>query len=235
MASLLVGDAAAAIGSLGEVWEHKVSEGIDEPGVFPVAPELAAALSITGDVDQARAVVDRLAELSERQSHPWGQAATARARGHLLLAERDDERAAWAFAEAATRFESLDMPFPSGRAQIWLGVVLRRARRFREARATLERAAAQFDALGSPGWAERARGELGRVGGRRASGTGLTPTESKVAGLVARGLPNKRIASELVITAGTVEAHLTRIYAKLGVRSRTELAGLLASGDERSI
>jgi DNA-binding CsgD family transcriptional regulator len=235
MASLLVGDGAAAVRSLGKVWKHKLSEGIDEPGVFPVAPELAAALSMTGDLDQARTVVDRLAAQSERQSHPWGGAAAARARGHLLLAERDDEGAAQAFAEAAARFESLDMPFPSGRAQLWLGVALRRARRLRDARETLERAAAQFDELGSPGWAERARDELRRIGGRRAPGTGLTPTERRIAELVARGLANKRIASELVVTVGTVEAHLTRIYAKVGVRSRTELAAWLAGGDERSI
>ena len=82
-----------------------------------------------------------------------------------------------------------------------------------------------FDALGSPGWAAHAREELAGVGGRapRAAGE-LTPAERRVAELAAAGRSTKEIALTLVVSGRTVEAHLRRIYAKLGVRSRAQLA-----------
>ena len=85
---------------------------------------------------------------------------------------------------------------------------------------------AAFDELGSPGWAEQARSELARVGARRRKApTGeLTPTEQRVVELAAAGLANKEIARKLFVGVHTVEVHLTHAYAKLGVRSRTQLA-----------
>ena len=98
-------------------------------------------------------------------------------------------------------------------------------RRWRVAREALTAATEAFDALGSPGWAEQARAELARVGGRkpRTDATELTQTEHQVARLAASGQTNKEIAQALFVTTHTVEAHLTSVYAKLGVRSRTEL------------
>jgi len=83
--------------------------------------------------------------------------------------------------------------------------------------------------MGSPGWAEHARSELARVGGRRAPQTGeLTPAERRVAELAADGLANKEIAQALFVTVRTVEVHLKHAYAKLGIRSRTQLARRLS-------
>ena len=91
---------------------------------------------------------------------------------------------------------------------------------------SLEQAADAFAAIGSTGWAERARTELSRVGARRPRPTGeLTPTEERVVALAAEGLANKQIAQALFVTVHTVEVHLSRAYAKLGVRSRSQLAG----------
>jgi DNA-binding CsgD family transcriptional regulator len=73
-------------------------------------------------------------------------------------------------------------------------------------------------------WAERVREELARVGGRAPSGDDLTPTEEKIARHVALGLTNREVAATLFVTPKTVESALTRVYRKLGVRSRTELA-----------
>ena len=86
--------------------------------------------------------------------------------------------------------------------------------------------------LGSTGarlWAEKARAELGRISGRRTSSDELTETEQRVAELAARGDTNKEIAARLYMGVSTVEAHLSRVYRKLGVRSRTELAGRVAT------
>ena len=96
-------------------------------------------------------------------------------------------------------------------------------------RRALEAAAEAFDTLGSPGWAELARAELARVGGRkpRTDANELTHTERQVAELAAAGRTNKEIAHALFVTTHTVEAHLSKAYAKLGIRSRTELAAQL--------
>lgn len=88
----------------------------------------------------------------------------------------------------------------------------------------LTEARAEFERLGARCWVERTDEEAGRLGGRSPAGQALTASELRVAELVAEGLSNKEVAVRLVVTVRTVEAHLSKIYAKLGVRSRTELA-----------
>ena len=117
-------------------------------------------------------------------------------------------------------------PFGRARAQLALGTVHRRARRKRAARDAIEAAISGFDELGAPVWAERARAELGGIGGRTRT-EGLTPAESRVAALVAEGPTNREVAAALFLGERTVESHLSHVYAKLGVRSRTELARAL--------
>ena len=87
-----------------------------------------------------------------------------------------------------------------------------------------------FDELGAQVWADRARAELGRIGGRAPSTGVLTPTERRAAELAAQGYSNKEVASLLFVSPKTVEANLSRVYAKLGVQSRIELVRRL--GDE---
>jgi DNA-binding NarL/FixJ family response regulator len=111
-----------------------------------------------------------------------------------------------------------------------LGRVQRRATHKREARATLEAAASAFDALGARRWADNAREELGRIGGRAPARGTLSETEQQVVALVTQGLSNKEVASALFVTPKAVEANLSRVFAKTGVRSRSELAALAASG-----
>ena len=99
----------------------------------------------------------------------------------------------------------------------------RRAKHRAAARQSLNTALQIFERLPAPLWADRVRDELRRIGGRTST-QGLTNTEQRVADLAVRGLSNQQIAAELFVTGKTVEAHLSRIYHKLGVRSRTELA-----------
>ena len=96
------------------------------------------------------------------------------------------------------------------------------------ARVALGRALEVFDQLGAPLWAEKTAQELARIPGRTPTSGELSETERRIAELVASGLANKEIAAQLFITVRTVEGNLTRIYAKLGVRSRTELVSRLA-------
>jgi DNA-binding CsgD family transcriptional regulator len=110
-----------------------------------------------------------------------------------------------------------------------LGAVERRAKRWADARRSLGEAHLTFDGLGARLWAVRAREELSRVPGRAPRGSRLTPTERRVAELVAEGRTNKEVAGALFVTVKAVEANLSRVYAKLGVRSRTELANRFAA------
>jgi DNA-binding CsgD family transcriptional regulator len=181
-------------------------------------------------LEQARAVTARLEQLAEEQDHPWGRITARRCAAQTALALAYDEAAATALEHAADEYTRLGLRFDAARSLIALGREQRRSRKWGAGRSTLQRAEAAFDELRSPGWAEEARSELSRVGARRPSPAGeLTPTERRVAVLAAQGLANKEIAQALVVSVSTVEFHLSNTYAKLGVRSRTQLAARLAA------
>jgi DNA-binding CsgD family transcriptional regulator len=229
IAELLRHEPAQAAESLREVWEHTRREGVDEPGVFPVAPDLVEALVELGELEEAREVTDRLRTLSEEQEHPWGLATAKRCDALVRLASGPDDAAAEDLAEAAEAYGALGLRFDRPRTLLALGRSQRRLRKWGVARAALDQATAEFDALGSPGWAEQARAERARVGGRRPrTDGGLTPAERRVVELAVDGLANKEIARSLFVSVRTVEVHLKNAYAKLGVRSRTQLARRLS-------
>ena len=224
-AALAASEPARAVESLRAVWQHCEHEGVDEPGVFPVAPDLVEALVELGEREEATAVVARLQILAAAQDHPWGLVAVRRSDALLQLAAGWDDAAAAALDGVAAGYGELGLPFDRARTLLALGRGQRRAKKWGAARASLEQAVAELDALGSPGWAEQARSELARVGARRPSQAGgLTPAERRVAELAADGLANKETARALFITVRTVEVHLKNAYAKLGIRSRTQLA-----------
>jgi DNA-binding CsgD family transcriptional regulator len=230
VSALLAHEPERAIESLRAVWAHTAAEHVDEPGVFPAAPELVEALAQVGELDEARAVTERLAALAEAQEHPWGRATAARCEAVVrLAADSYDEDAAALLTRAADEYGRLGLAFDRARALFSLGRAQRRLRKWGAARESLQAAADAFAALGSPGWEDLARSELDRVGARKPSASGeLTPTEQRTVGLAADGLSNKEIASKLYVTVHTVEVHLSRAYAKLGVRGRAQLAARLA-------
>jgi DNA-binding NarL/FixJ family response regulator len=230
---LLAHDVERARQRLGAVWQHTEAEGVRDPGAFPVAPELVEALAEVGELDEARAITARLDELGAQQDHPWAQVTARRCASLVALALVHDEAAATALAGAADDYARLGLRFDAARSLLELGRAQRRLKKWRAARAALDRAAASFDELGSPGWAEDARRELERVGARRPAQAGeLTATERRVAELAAGGLANKEIARTLVVSVSTVEYHLSNAYAKLGIRSRAQLGARLAAPAE---
>jgi DNA-binding CsgD family transcriptional regulator len=149
--------------------------------------------------------------------------------------EGDLDLALAALDRAVTEHDRMRCPFERGRSLLVLGSVRRRARQKRAAREALEQALGIFDELGASVWAQRAGEELERISGRRPGGGQLTATEERVAWLAAQGLANKQIASALHMSVHTVEAHLSRTYRKLGVRSRAALAGRLAASGEQAV
>jgi len=127
--------------------------------------------------------------------------------------------------------ERLPMPFELGRTFMVLGSIRRRDRLKRSAREALERALEIFQELGARLWVAKVHAELGRIGGRRAAAGELTEAERRVAVLAAAGRTNREIADTLFTSVRTVEGHLSHIYGKLGIRSRTELSVFLDEAD----
>ena len=222
---LLAREPEAAVGYLRPVWEHSQREGVRDPGTFPAAPDLVEALAELGRVDRALEVTSGLEQVAVEQRHPWGLASAKRCRGVVGLAESYEEPSADLLVEASRDYAQLGLQHEAARSLLSLGRAARRYKKWGKARVTLERAAAAFDELGSPAWADAARSELSRVGARRPAQVGeLTATERQVAELASEGLSNKEIAQRLVVTVSTIEFHLSRTYAKLGIRSRSQIA-----------
>jgi DNA-binding CsgD family transcriptional regulator len=156
-----------------------------------------------------------------------------RCRGLVAAVCGDIAEAAALLADAAERHEAAGDAFGRARALLALGVVRRRQRQKRAAREAIVAALEGFDQLGAATWIEKARAELGRIGGRTRE-EGLTAAERRVAALVAEGRTNKQVAAALVLGERTVETHLSHVYAKLGIRSRAELARTFRSAEQSS-
>jgi DNA-binding CsgD family transcriptional regulator len=227
---LSLSDHRAAVEWLWPVAERFRSSPTVDPGLphiihIPDAVEALVGVARSEDAETLLAVWERV---GERDGRPRVRATAARGRA-LLAAERGELDSALVHAvEALEHHRELAVPFERARTLIVLGSLQRRLRQKAAARASLGEALASLEAMGAALWADRARAELARIGGR-ARTSGLTPTEERVAELVAEGRSNKQVADALFVSVRTVEANLTRIYAKLGIHSRTELAaGLLA-------
>lgn len=228
---LAVGDLEAAGAHLRELPARLLAGGINDPTI-PVWADAIETLVALGELARARSYLESYESNSLRLGSPWALAAAGRCRGLLATAKGDLEAAFSAYAVAIDTLEGVDFPFELGRTLLCLGSARRRARHKRLARDALEDAHAIFERLGAVLWVPKAEAELRRISGRRrASVEDLTEMETRVAGLAARGRSNKEIAAALFVSVHTVSAHLSRVYGKLGVRSRTQLAARLGAAD----
>ena len=204
--------------------------GFRNPGVRPVYADAIEAQIGAGDLE-VESLIDELERRGRALDYPWARAVAARCRGLLLAARGNLQAAIGELERALAEHQRSTQPLERGRTLLCLGSAYRRAKRRGDARRTLTEALELFDELGAPLWAERAAAELARVPGRAPAAGGLSETERRVAELVAEGLSNKEIAARLFVAVRTVEANLSKVYAKLGVRSRTELVGRLGRQD----
>jgi DNA-binding CsgD family transcriptional regulator len=188
------------------------------------------ALIELGRCDEAGELLDWYEGNARRLERASALAASSRCRGLLAAASGHVDDAIAAYEVALEWHRPVDVPLDRGRTLLALGIAQRRAKRRREARETLELALDVFERIGADLWSERARSELRRISGRAASPGALTPAEERVAALVAEGKTNREVAAALFLSERTVEGHLSRVFAKLGVRSRTELARTLSPG-----
>ena len=224
---LSLGDPAAALEHLRRAYEHRSD--ILEPGMRLELGDLLEALIATGELDEAETVLSQWQPRAATLDRAWALAILARCRGLLLAARGELDGAFASFEQALVEHDRDADPFARARTLLALGRTQRRAKRRAAARATLEDALERFETLGAPLWAEQARAELARIGGRAPSGDALTEAERRIANLVAEGHTNKQVAAALFLTEHSVETALSRIYRKLGIRSRAQLANVLSN------
>jgi DNA-binding CsgD family transcriptional regulator len=177
------------------------------------------------DVEQAITVLRRQGSAGRLEAEIAADRCQA-----LLRAARGNVDQALAELTKIVELVGRECPFEAARSRLALGQVARRAGHKRMASEALNVAGAAFEDLAISAWAERAREEAGRVGLYPTAAT-LTETERRVAELVRSGRSNQETADELFMSVKTVESNLTRIYRKLSVRSRTELANRVINLD----
>src|SRR6266508_3282170 len=224
---LALGNVEAAAGYLRELPERLVTLGWNDPS-SPLWPDAIETLIRYGELAGAQTYVEQYEERAQRASRR-SLACAARCRGLLAAAEGDLPAAFEAFDRALGELAALPYRFERDHTLLALGQVLRQARRRRAGREALEQSLAIFEELEARLWVEQARSELKRISGRPAGSEQLTETEQRVASLAGQGLSNKEIGAALFMSVHTVEAHLTRVYRKLGVKSRAALAHRLAA------
>ena len=189
-------------------------------------PDHIETLLALGRPDDARRILDHLRWRGRTLPRPWIDATLPRAEA-LVLAADGDLDAALAVLDGAPEVPHL--PFERGRLLLVRGQIERRANRKLAARASLSAALSTFERLGSPPWAQRARTELARLGLRHRAPDELSATERLIAELAATGMTNRQVAEAAFVSPKTVEASLSRVYQKLGIRSRAELGARMAA------
>ncbi|OAA20994.1 ATP-dependent transcriptional regulator [Frankia sp. EI5c] len=233
-AALCAGEYESAAAHLMHAWSHDVDPDTAADGdrvhEAPYAADLVEALLRSGQAEQAKYVLDWLDAWARRSGLADVAALVARCCG--LAADRAEVAEA-EFATALAAHARHGVSFERARTLLMLGETRLRFRQPRAARAPLRAALGIFSSLGAAPWAARATAALATVGGRQPRPgwssvlEDITPQELQVARMVATGMNNLEVSAALYVSRKTVEAHLTRIYRKLGVRSRTELTRLL--------
>jgi DNA-binding CsgD family transcriptional regulator len=224
LVALWRGDAATATECLGDADRQAAALGWRAPDARPWTADYVEALLELGRLDEAVRVLDAWEADGVQVRRERVLAEVRRCRGVVAAAQGAVDEAVTLLEQAAAEHERLGDCFGRARALLALGVAQRRRRQKRSAREAIRAAIAGFEELGAASWVERAHAELGRIGGRTRE-EGLTAAERRVAVLVAEGRTNHEVATALFLAERTVASHLTHIYRKLGVRSRTELAG----------
>ncbi|MCB5906920.1 LuxR family transcriptional regulator [Streptomyces pinistramenti] len=230
------GDARAAVDCLSRARAIARRRGIVDPVPVPWPPDLAEALIAAGEHGRAAAVIDEVRDTTLRLGRAGAAMSLLRAEALLRAGSGDLAGAVSNLREAAERHQRLGLPLEHGRDLLALGTVERRRRHVTAALACWQDAAAVFEEAEAHPWLDRARAEMHRfthiedaAGGDAAPAAqwrALTPAEHRVAQMAGDGATNREIAARLFLSAKTIESTLTRVYRKLGIRSRAELVRL---------
>lgn len=236
-----VGFAQSALGvlelGLGRYHEAMIAvqdAGLDQILVTRTLPDLVEAAVRCGEEQLATQAAGELAESTTASGTDWALGVLARSQA-LLVAGREAEGL---YREAIGRLQRSRARTQLARARLVYGEWLRRERRRRDAREELRAASQLFESMGALAFADRAQSELAATGERVHRRTPetlelLTPQERRIATLVSEGAPNAEVAAQLFISSRTVEYHLAKIFRKLRISSRSELARSLLEARKR--
>lgn len=227
LAQLAAGHPAEVDTALGPLAQMLPSMGAGDPVLGVFIPDEIEALIEIGDLDRAEALLEWFEGRAAELDRPWALATAGRCRSLMLSARGDHEGAVEVLERAISYHDRVEMPLERARTVLVLGRILRRMGSRAAAKEILTEAEDVFAQLGARMWRTRAEEELSRLGARRKSADKLSPTETLIANLAASGLSNQEIAERAHLTSKTVEANLTRVYRKLGIRSRGGLARAL--------
>jgi ATP/maltotriose-dependent transcriptional regulator MalT len=194
-------------------------------------PDAAEVMISAGQIAEADPLIEKLETDGRRLDRAWLLATGARSRGKWWAAKGNLDEAMRAVNRAMVEHDRLPMPFERARTLVLLGQLQRRQRMKQAAADTFGEALREFERMGAALWVAIVRDELDRTKVAPPPTTVLTAAELKVAELATSGMPNREIAGTLYISLKTVEANLTQIYRKLGIRSRSQLAAKLKSGE----
>ncbi|MFJ3925351.1 AAA family ATPase [Streptomyces sp. NPDC090022] len=238
LVELATGETVKAVATLRRVAGLEAAQQVVDPSILRWHGELAEALVAADALEEAAELLASVHAVAAGLGRTSVVTALDRARGLLLSASGEADAAVALLRATAERFEALGLPLEHGRTLLALARAERRRRRRAPARAALYGAAEVFTRAGAHPWAELARESPGNAAGAdraradaRGSGddavAALTEGEARLAVLVSQGASNQEAAAKLFLSVKTVEARLTRIYQKLDVRSRAQLATVL--------
>ena len=227
LAELSGGNPLGTDAALGAVSLQLTSVPAGDPFLGVLLAVQIEALVELGQPERAEPLLRWLEERASSVDRAWARAAAARCRGLVRAAQGDSEGALRALTEALLQHDRCAIPFERAWTLLVLGKLHRRRKEKRLAAAALRDALHIFEGLGALEWAARTRTELDRLGQRPRAADDLTQTERRVAELAASGLANRQIGERAFLTTKSVEANLTRVYRKLGIRSRGGLARAL--------
>ncbi|MYY02933.1 MULTISPECIES: LuxR family transcriptional regulator [unclassified Streptomyces] len=234
-AHLAAGRPKEAVVCLRRVAELQARQHVTDARALVWQPELAEALAAARDFSAAEAELRRLAPAAAR--HPGSSLAAAALRSHAacLTAQGRLDEAEPLLVEAAGHFAALGLPMEQGRTLLAIGRLERSRRRVAAARACWHKALALFDAADATPWSTLTGDLLTRINGRSPGVTGpLTDVERRLARLVSEGASNQDAAARLFVSVKTVETTLSRIYRKLRIRGRTQLASAMSNDRDRN-
>jgi DNA-binding CsgD family transcriptional regulator len=223
---MLQGDLVGALDPYRLAYDLQIQRRLLDPGLYIWHADFVETLIGAGARAEAARVLAEATIRADELSREWALLSLARANGMLVAADGDPRAGAAEVTAAIERWAK--HPFPMEIARAWhsLGTIERRAHRRGAAREAFGEAARRYALLGAQPWLEVVEAELAKLNGPR--GMGMSETEQRIVDLVRRGCTNREIARATFLSVKAIEANLTRLYRRFGVRNRDQLSRAVA-------
>ncbi len=223
---LMLGDAVGALDPFRLAYEGQARRRLFDPGLYMWHADYIEALVSANSRAEAARVLAEVAVRAEERGREYVQLSLSRASGTLIAADGDPRAGAAEVTAAIERWHRYPFPLEIARAWHSLGTIERRAHRRGAAREAFSEAARRYALLGAQPWLELVETELAKLNGPR--GMGMSETEQRIVELVRRGCTNREIARSTFLSVKAIEANLTRLYRRFGVRNRDQLSRAVA-------